>query len=67
MVVAALEKMFARTSEEGSRQLVWAAIGAPEAGVDDLRGAYINLSRVDEPGDFVLGDKGEKWENKLWV
>lgn len=62
------EKLLARTTEEGGRQLVWAAVGVPEGGtMDGLRGAYINISEVNEPADFVLGEQGNKWEDKLWV
>jgi hypothetical protein len=61
------EWLFARTAEEGSRQLVWASVGIPEGGEKELRGAYIHLSRVVEPSDFVLGENGRKREDKLWV
>ncbi len=70
LYVRAFEKLLARQTEEGSRQLVWAAVGTPD--VDDgslnkLRGAYINLSKIEEPSDFVLGEEGKKREEKLWV
>ncbi|KXN85954.1 WW domain-containing oxidoreductase [Leucoagaricus sp. SymC.cos] len=62
------EKLLARSAEEGSRQLVWAAVGVPSKGnEDELRGAYVTLAHVDEPADFVLGVEGEKKEDKLWV
>jgi hypothetical protein len=64
------EKLVARTAEEGGRQLVWAAVGVPEGAegsLDDLRGAYINLTEVNEPAEFVLGEQGKKWEDRLWV
>lgn len=61
-----MEKILARSTEKGGRQLVWAAIGSP-ANRDDLRGGYVNLHRVEEPSDFVLGEEGKKREEKLWV
>jgi hypothetical protein len=61
------EWLFARTAEEGSRQLVWAAVGIPDGGLEKLRGALIDLSGVDEPSDYVLGEKGKEREDKLWV
>lgn len=64
------EKLVARQTEEGSRQLVWAAVGTPEGGegsLDKLRGAYINTAHIDEPGDFLLGEAGKRREGKLWV
>lgn len=70
LYVRAFEKLLARQTEEGSRQLVWAAVGTPDVddgSLDKLRGAYINLSKIEEPSDFVLGEEGKKREEKLWV
>lgn len=64
----AMKRLLSRSTEEGSRQLVWAAIGVPEGkSLDQLRGAYINLERVEEPSDIVLGEEGKRREDKLWV
>jgi hypothetical protein len=62
--------LLAHSAEEGSRQLVWAAVGIPQEKdqtLKDLRGAYIHQSHIDEPSDYVLGEEGKKRENKLWV
>jgi len=60
-----MEKALAHTSEEGSRQLVWAAVGG--AGSEDkLRGAYISASQVQEASDLVLGEDGLMFQNKVW-
>ncbi|KXN87004.1 hypothetical protein AN958_09347 [Leucoagaricus sp. SymC.cos] len=60
-------KSFFTRSTEGSRQLVWAAVGVPQkSNEDDLRGAYVGIAQVDEPTDFVLGVEGKKKE-ELWV
>lgn len=61
-----MEKALARTSEEGSRQLVWAALGGQDK-PDDLRGAYISLAQVAEPSDYVIGAEGQNAQKKLWV
>jgi NAD(P)-dependent dehydrogenase (short-subunit alcohol dehydrogenase family) len=61
-----MTKLLARPTEEGGRQLVYAAVGSPK-NPEDLKGAYINLHRVDEPSDFVVGAEGKKREDKLWV
>lgn len=56
--------------KEGSRQLVWAAVGVPEGDetlLGDFRGAYIHQSHVDEPSDFVIEVEGKKREDKLRV
>ncbi|KAF5326181.1 hypothetical protein D9611_000369 [Ephemerocybe angulata] len=54
-----------RSTEKGARQLVYAAVGGEEK-IDTLRGAYINLHKADEPGDYVLGEEGKKRRDKLW-
>ncbi|KAF6763105.1 hypothetical protein DFP72DRAFT_1164079 [Ephemerocybe angulata] len=57
--------IFGRSTEKGARQLVYAAVGGEEK-IDTLRGAYINLHKADEPGDYVLGEEGKKRRDKLW-
>lgn len=61
-----MEKALARTSEEGGRQLVWAAVGG-EGNEDETRGAYISACRVEEPSDILLGEEGQKLQNRVWV
>ncbi|TFK25100.1 NAD(P)-binding protein [Coprinopsis marcescibilis] len=78
----AREKVFARTAEEGSRQLVYAAVGgrdqakepnnedvtAMEApSVDDLRGAYISDMTIAEPSDYVVSTEGHNVQQSFWV
>ncbi|PFH48618.1 hypothetical protein AMATHDRAFT_65010 [Amanita thiersii Skay4041] len=58
-----LERLIALTTEEGSRQLVWAALGESD---QELGGAYISKSTVVEPSDFVIGEKGKKVQEQLW-
>lgn len=54
------------TTEEGSRQLVWAAIGGVGR-ESELRGAYIAISDIEEPSDFVIGDEGAVAQKRVWV
>ena len=61
-----MEKALAHTSEEGSRQLVWAAVGGA-GNEENLRGAYISASHVQEASDLVLGEEGLKFQNRVWV
>ncbi|KAJ8487114.1 hypothetical protein ONZ45_g14445 [Pleurotus djamor] len=67
-----ISAILARTSEQGARQLVWASVGLPKmspsgkVGEDALRGAYINFSKVEEPSDFVVSEKGKEFESRLW-
>ncbi|KAF7357962.1 NAD(P)-binding protein [Mycena venus] len=60
-IMALMERIMAFTTEEGSRQLVFGAVG-PGA----LRGEYINQSRVEEPSDFIISSDGRKAEDQLW-
>ncbi|KAF8159860.1 short-chain dehydrogenase [Crassisporium funariophilum] len=61
----ALEKAVARTSEEGARQVIWAALGGKEK-LDELRGAYVSHMRVAEPSDYVISKEGAYAQDKLW-
>jgi retinol dehydrogenase-12 len=60
------EALMARTTEEGSRQLVWAAIGG--AGREfELRGAYVNKATIQEVSDYALSDEGAVVQTRIWV
>ena len=61
-----MEKALARTSEQGSRQLVWAAVGGKDQ-LDQMRGAYISRAQVSEASDFVISEEGKACQDKLWV
>jgi retinol dehydrogenase-12 len=55
-----------RTTEQGSRQLVWAAVGG--AGREfELRGAYVNKADIQEESDYVLSDDGAVAQRRIWV
>jgi hypothetical protein len=71
-----MDVLMARTSEEGSRQVVWGAL----ADIDDIdagvgvgvegakrEAAYVNMSKVVEPSDFVMGEEGKRRGEKLWA
>jgi retinol dehydrogenase-12 len=60
------ERLLAWTSEQGSRQLVFAAVG----GQDDegkMRAAFVNRGRIGEVSDFVLSDEGHRMQDTIWV
>ncbi|KAG6918156.1 hypothetical protein DXG01_016141 [Tephrocybe rancida] len=65
MIFNLVQKLIARTSEQGSRQLVYAAVGSAD-NEDQLRGAYISCARVSEASDFAIGAKGRVLQDKLW-
>ena len=58
--------LLARTTEQGSRQLIWACIGGKD-NIDRLRGTYISSMHVQEPSDSVVSEEGKRAQNKLWV
>ncbi|KDQ11369.1 hypothetical protein BOTBODRAFT_35450 [Botryobasidium botryosum FD-172 SS1] len=59
-----MEKLFALTTEVGSRQLVYAALaGKP----DEMRGQFVSFSQTREVGDFILTEQGKQAEEKLWA
>ena len=65
-----LEKVLARTAEQGARQLLWAALG-PDGKegehVKHLKGAFVMTSTVKEPSDFVISKEGKEDQDKIWV
>ena len=54
-----MEKLLGRTTEQGSRQFIWACAGGKD-NIDELRGAYISSMQVWEPSDFVIGEEGKR-------
>ncbi|KAJ3780032.1 hypothetical protein GGU11DRAFT_779093 [Lentinula aff. detonsa] len=59
-----MEDEFAYTSEEGSRQIIYAAIGGKD---EELRGAFTSYSRVLEVSDWMLSEEGKRAEDKTWT
>ena len=58
--------LLARTTEEGSRQLLWAAIGGARREFE-LRGAYVSNANIQEVSDYALSDEGAVVQTRLWV
>ena len=58
--------LFGWTSEQGSRQLVYSAIGERD-NEDHMKGAFVNNTDVVEPSDFVLSEEGQKMQDNVWV
>ncbi|KAK0214489.1 hypothetical protein IW262DRAFT_274804 [Armillaria fumosa] len=56
---------FAFTAEEGSRQLVYGAVGSLND-EEKLRGKYIRMSEVVEESDFVISKDGKIVQDKVW-
>lgn len=59
-----------RTAEQGSRNLLWAALGPDGKEGPHLRymrGAYVSGAGLCEPGDNVMSKEGYELQEKLWV
>ncbi|KAF5317889.1 hypothetical protein D9611_014387 [Ephemerocybe angulata] len=65
LLTSLIKSILARSTECGSRQLVYAAVGGSDD-PDRLRGAYLNLYGVEEPSDHTLGEDGKERRDKLW-
>lgn len=61
-----MEFLLARTTEEGSRQLVWAAVGGTGREFE-LRGGYVSKANLQEVSDYALSDGGAVVQARLWV
>ena len=65
-----IERTVTRSAEQGSRQLLWAALGPngkDNEYIDDLKGAFVMHGGVVEPSDFVISEEGKKGQDQLWV
>jgi retinol dehydrogenase 12 len=60
------QALLARTTEEGSRQLVWAAVGGVGREFE-LRGGYVSMANLQEVSDYALSDEGAVVQTRLWV
>jgi len=66
VLIKIVEPLLARTTEEGSRQLVWAAIGGGGREFE-LRGGYVDKASLQEVSDYVLSDEGAAMQTRIWV
>ncbi|KAH9177633.1 hypothetical protein EDB89DRAFT_2218277 [Lactarius sanguifluus] len=65
IAVSIMAAVLARTTEQGSRQLVWAAVGG--AGREfELRGNYVSKANLQEVSDYVLSDDGAVAQRRIW-
>jgi len=59
----------ARTTEEGARQLIYAAIAGEKEGevqVESLKGAFIQHVAVASPSPWVTSEEGGKVQEIFW-
>lgn len=61
----------ARSTEQGARQLVWAALGPDGKDGPHVRsamsGGYVSLAEVREPSDFALSKEGYEVQERVWA
>ncbi|KZT39201.1 NAD(P)-binding protein [Sistotremastrum suecicum HHB10207 ss-3] len=63
VLVAILKALIARTTEAGSRNLVYAALSGTQA---EMQGKYLNKCQVYEESDYILSAEGQKVQDRLW-
>ncbi|EKM54523.1 uncharacterized protein PHACADRAFT_185441 [Phanerochaete carnosa HHB-10118-sp] len=69
VVYKLLELTFGRTAEQGSRQILYAALGPDGRDghhVRYMRGVYVAHSVVSEPGDYVISREGVELQERIW-
>jgi hypothetical protein len=63
--------LFARTTVEGAKTYVWAALAGKardqNALRENLRGAFTMDCEIAEPSNYVLSKEGQEAETRLWV
>ncbi|KAG0701635.1 hypothetical protein DFH29DRAFT_925601 [Suillus ampliporus] len=65
IALAIYERLMAWTSEQGSRQLVFSAVGGRD-NEENMKGGFVSRSRVVEVADYVLSDEGHKMQDTIW-
>ena len=56
--------LLARTTEVGSRTLIHAAL--TPSSTTPTNGKYLNKCQVEEESDYVIGEEGQKVQERLW-
>ncbi|KAH9969293.1 hypothetical protein BGW80DRAFT_1461768 [Lactifluus volemus] len=65
IIAATTSALIGRTTEEGSRQLIWAAVGGVGREFE-LRGGYVNKGDLQEVSDYALSDEGAVVQTRIW-
>ncbi len=63
LVSALYFRLMAFTAEQGSRQVLYAALYKDE----EMRGAYVAYHQIREPSDFILSEDGRRLKQVYWV
>jgi retinol dehydrogenase-12 len=66
-----MHMLLARSTEMGSRTLVWAALAGLDGSDvnlrDHMRGAYTEDCKIVEPSSFLFSQAGKAVEPRIWV
>ncbi|KAG2139826.1 uncharacterized protein EDB93DRAFT_691911 [Suillus bovinus] len=65
IVLAIHERLLAWTAEQGSRQLIFAAVGGRDD-EENMKGGFVSRGRLVEVADFVLSDEGHRMQDTVW-
>ncbi|KAG1846904.1 short-chain dehydrogenase [Suillus tomentosus] len=65
IALAIKKRLLAWTAEQGSRQLIFAAVGGRDD-EENMKGGFVSLGRIVEVADFVLSDEGHKMQDIVW-
>ncbi|KIK34450.1 hypothetical protein CY34DRAFT_812909 [Suillus luteus UH-Slu-Lm8-n1] len=65
IALAIMERLMAWTSEQGSRQLVFAAVSGQD-NEENMKGGFVSYARLVEVTDFVLSDEGHRMQDTVW-
>ncbi|TFK23420.1 retinol dehydrogenase 12 [Coprinopsis marcescibilis] len=61
-----MEWFMAWTAEQGSRQLVWAALAKADD-IQAMKGAYVCYTKITEPSDYSISKEGLSAQGKIWA
>ncbi|KAJ7066265.1 hypothetical protein C8F01DRAFT_981737 [Mycena amicta] len=61
-IIGLIYRLIAFTPEEGSRHLVFAAVGEDKK----MNGEFLMSLKPTEPSDFVISEDGKKAEERMW-
>ncbi|KAF8500565.1 short-chain dehydrogenase [Hysterangium stoloniferum] len=63
IMYSGLRRLVGRTTEMGSRPIVWGAVGGEKK---SIHGKYLDSCRVEEENDWVFGKDGKIMQDNAW-
>ncbi|KAG2143729.1 hypothetical protein DEU56DRAFT_792430 [Suillus clintonianus] len=65
IAIAIQELLLAWTPEQGSRQLIFSAVGGRD-NEEHMKGGFVSHGRLVEVADYVLSDEGRTMQDTVW-